>query len=221
MFDRIIKVVETPEELQIYQELIYQVYCQELKWFEPEKYPQGRVADEFDSQSKHFLMIDNQSKEVMAVMRLIRSAPLPLPIFSKFGEQRLAPDFFQSHHCQPTRNREVEISQVAALKKFRERQMSFTVDIGKIVYQSCLQNELGYMYFTIDFKFFLEAHKHDFWVEPIGTPRFYYGSWVLPCIVFFEMMANYLKKHNPQAFDYAINPNNLVGSFKDKNLQNG
>ncbi|MCX6796322.1 MAG: GNAT family N-acetyltransferase [Candidatus Falkowbacteria bacterium] len=221
MFDRIIKVVETPEELKTYQELIFQVYCQELKWFNPDKYPQGRVADEFDSQSIHFLMIDKASEEVMAVMRLIRSSPLSLPIFSKFGEKKPTADFFQSHHCQPVKNCEVEISQVAALKKFRERRLSFVVDTGKIFYQYCQRNSLSYMYFTVDLRVFLELHKHYLWVEPIGVPKFYFGSWVLPCVAFLGEWVEKLEKNNPRAFDYVINPNNLVGSFKDDNLQNG
>ncbi len=221
MFDRIIKAVGNPEELKAYQELIYQVYCQELKWFESVKYPQGRVEDEYDSQSMLFLIFDKASQEVMAGMRLIRSYPLPLPLFSKFGEKRPETEFFESHQCQEVQNHEVEISQVAALKKFREKQSNFTVDIGKIVYHVCLRNSLGYMYFTIDFRFFLEAHKHCFWIEPFGIPRFYFGSWVLPCVVSFKMMVSHLKENNPQVFDYVVNPNNLVGSFKDENLQNG
>jgi len=221
MFERTIKVVETPGELKAYQELIYQVYAEELKWFEVDKYPDGRVEDEYDAQSMHFLIIDKASNEIMAGMRLIRSSPLTLPIFCKFGEKRLTPDFFLSHQCQPAQGSEVEISQVAALQKFRERRLSFVIDTGKIFYHYCLRNSVNYMYFTVDLRVFLELHKHSLWVEPFGVPKFYFGSWVLPCLSSFREWCAKVEENNPLAFDYVVNPNNLVGSFKDENLQKG
>ncbi len=220
MSDRIIKVVETPDELKLYQELIFQVYCQELKWFKPENFPNGRVEDELDAQSMHFLII-SQSKEIMAGMRLIRSKPLALPIFSKFGQKRPPEEIFQSHDCQPSLKYEMEISQVAALKKFRDQRRGFVFDTGKIFYQYCRQNSVNYMYFTVDLRVFLELHKNNLWVDPIGLPKFYFGSWVLPCISLFSKWVENIKRNNSQAFDYFVDYGNLIGSFEDSDLQNG
>lgn len=219
MFDRIIKVVDTPEELKVYQELIYKVYCQELKWFDSSQYPQDRVEDEYDNQAKHFLTIDTTSQEVVSGMRLIRPMPSHLPIFSKFGERKPTPGFFQEHNCQFYQAQEIEISQVAASKKFRNRSLNLTFDMVKTIYNYGKQNHIGYMYFTIDLSYFIFVHKIHVLIEPIGRPRLYFGSWVVPSIIFFEQMSQHLKKHNPEAFAYISKGDNIVGDLNDADLQ--
>ncbi|MCX6740191.1 MAG: hypothetical protein NTZ49_03120 [Candidatus Parcubacteria bacterium] len=220
MVDRIIKVVETPEELKVYQELIYKVYAIELQWLDPKNFPTGRVEDQYDPYSMHFLILQKGSGIIMSGIRIIRPSKVGIPLANDFEGVNLPNlELIHSHLGRTAVICDIQLSALAAFKDFRGQKGDFLLDSAKIVYQYMAQNGLGYINLPMDMYIFLAAHKLHLFVKPIGCPKYYMGSWVLPCIVFKLSLETELKQKNIVAYNYIVSPDNLVGSLRDINLQ--
>lgn len=222
MLDRVIKVVSAPEELKAYQELVFQVYALELNWLDPGNFPSGRVEDKYGPHSKHFLIMQRGSGKLMAGIRIIRPSALGIPLANDFEDVKIPNlELIHSRLGRTAVPCDVHLSALAAFGEFRGQKGDFFLDSAKIVYQYWLANGLSYINLPLDMQIFLAAHKIHLPIEPIGKPKFYMGSWVLPCIAFKPELEGQLQQFNPEAFNYLISTEGVVGSFQDHNLQNG
>lgn len=105
---------------QVYR-LRYEVYCRELGWEDPSRFPEGMEKDAFDPQSKHCLLYHRPSKRLAGTVRLILADPqqpdfrFPFEIVSN---GRLA----EENQLSPaSRLGSGEISRLAVISAFRRR----------------------------------------------------------------------------------------------------
>ena len=95
------------------QRLRYDVYCEELGFLDPKRYPARLESDQFDVHSVHFAAL-NQQREVVATLRLVRHSPLGFPLDARAAS--LSPAFYEL-----PRDKTVEISRLILAKHYRRR----------------------------------------------------------------------------------------------------
>lgn len=95
------------------QRLRYEVYCEELSFLDPAKYPTRLECDEFDPHSVQFAAV-NAEKQAVATLRLVRDSPLGFPLEGHAAA--LSPAF----HALP-RAQTVEISRLILARRYRRR----------------------------------------------------------------------------------------------------
>jgi N-acyl amino acid synthase of PEP-CTERM/exosortase system len=95
------------------QRLRYDVYCEELGFFDPANYPNRRESDEFDAFAIQIAAVD-RDKQAVATVRLVRDSHLGFPL------ERQAPVLYSAFRSLP-RERTVEISRLILAKTYRRR----------------------------------------------------------------------------------------------------
>ncbi len=101
--------------------LRYQVYCKDMGWEDPERFPDQMEVDEYDSLSTQFLVRRGRSKAWIAAMRLIVAPLESLPImkFTRIDDQTLP---------ESAREEVLEISRMCVVTKYRRRKPSGPFD---------------------------------------------------------------------------------------------
>ena len=95
------------------QRLRYDVYCDELGFLDPAKYPDKLESDEFDPFSVQFAGVNNE-KQAVATLRLVRDSRLGFPLEAHAAA--LNPEFYAL-----PRDKTVEISRLILAKRYRRR----------------------------------------------------------------------------------------------------
>lgn len=103
--DLTFKVLHTPEELDEAFSLRFRVFCEEMRVFESEEYPDGRETDDYDTHSIHVALL--KQGEIVAYTRLV----LPTEEFPVERSSRLPPLF--------DREKSVETSRALVVKEWR------------------------------------------------------------------------------------------------------
>jgi len=70
-----IEVANTEELKQVSYKLRYEVYCAELGWEEPDKFPDHMEVDEFDPWSEHCLLFHRSTNQYAGTVRLVKTHP--------------------------------------------------------------------------------------------------------------------------------------------------
>jgi N-acyl amino acid synthase of PEP-CTERM/exosortase system len=101
--------------------LRYQVYCKDMGWEDPERFPDQMEVDEYDSLSTQFLVRRGRSKAWIAAMRIIVAPLESLPImkFTRIDDATLP---------ESARDEVLEISRMCVVTKYRRRQASGPYD---------------------------------------------------------------------------------------------
>lgn len=71
------RLVTVARELDEVHRFRYRVFCEELGFFDPADYPDGRERDEHDAQAIHFIVRD-PAGSIASSMRLVLERPFPL-----------------------------------------------------------------------------------------------------------------------------------------------
>lgn len=100
----------------------YDVYCDELGFEDPGRFPDKRESDEFDANSLHCLLRHKTSNTYAGCVRLVlvdRQAPDELLPFERLCQDGLYRELI--HEIAPDRTRVAEISRLAVRSTFRRR----------------------------------------------------------------------------------------------------
>lgn len=117
-----VSLASTPEQKQAVYRLRYRVYCQDLRYENPELFPDGAESDAFDARSLHCLVIHRRSGLAAGCVRLVQSPgelhETPLPM-ERHCAHALDPATigFMKHN----RKTLCEISRLAVDPRFRRR----------------------------------------------------------------------------------------------------
>lgn len=79
-----VSIAKTDSELEALYKLRYQIYCHEIKVFNPKTYPDGLERDEFDPFSVHFQAKRIQDGIAVGCIRLINAEPLGFQLEKQF-----------------------------------------------------------------------------------------------------------------------------------------
>ncbi|MCF7977190.1 MAG: PEP-CTERM/exosortase system-associated acyltransferase [Chromatiaceae bacterium] len=103
-------------------QLRYQVYCQELGWESPDRFPDGLEKDEFDDASLHCILVHRPSGIDAGTVRLVATrpdSPEPcLPLTAHYDSR-----LYDSEHSPLMMPKGIygEISRLALSERFRRR----------------------------------------------------------------------------------------------------
>lgn len=116
-------LADTPELRETVYRLRYQVYCHELHFERKEDFPNKQEFDEFDSRSRHCLILHKKTNRYAGCVRLVMADPedpnAPLP-FEKFCGNAINHENFDPSKI--SRMKVGEISRLAVIGDFRKRQ---------------------------------------------------------------------------------------------------
>lgn len=136
----------TPEQRLAAYRLRYRVYCQELRYENPELFPNGAESDAFDERSLHCLVIHRRSGLAAGCVRLVQSPgelhETPLPM-EKHCAHALDPATigFMKHN----RKTLCEISRLAVDPRFRRRTGEQRNQLGEIgAFDVCDQEQRSF-----------------------------------------------------------------------------
>lgn len=124
LFQENFKVIlaDTPELRDEVYRIRYEVYCQELQYECPEKFPNGLEKDAYDSRSYHCLLLHRPSRQFAGCVRLVYNDPENLQFRLPF-ETKCTDSLFESctSTVLPHRSEFGEISRIAIPENFRRR----------------------------------------------------------------------------------------------------
>ena len=106
------------------QRLRYEVYCEEMKFLDAARYPNGLESDEFDVHSSHYAAI-NGEKQTIATLRLVRDRGLGFPL--EHHAASLHPSFYEVPRAHT-----IEISRLILARRYRRRanDTRYGTDVG-------------------------------------------------------------------------------------------
>ncbi len=78
----VVALADTEASRRLHHRLRYQVYCQELGYEDPERFPDGEERDGFDDGAVHFVAYDGWRQDWAGTLRLIPPTHIGLPLLS-------------------------------------------------------------------------------------------------------------------------------------------
>ncbi|HEY0675002.1 MAG TPA: GNAT family N-acyltransferase [Immundisolibacter sp.] len=81
----VVALADTAKSLRLHRRLRYQVYCQQLGYEDPTRFPDGEEWDHYDEHSVQFVAYDGRRRDWAGTLRLIRPGPAGLPLTSLTG----------------------------------------------------------------------------------------------------------------------------------------
>lgn len=76
----LVALADTPNSRSLHHQLRYQVYCQQLGYEDPARFPDGEERDEFDEAAARFLAYDTRRGAWIGTMRLVPPGARGLPM---------------------------------------------------------------------------------------------------------------------------------------------
>ena len=159
----------------------YEIVCEELGFFDKNKYPDKLEYDEYDNYANQFVALD-ENMEIAATMRFIHHSPIGYPALKHL---RLYPHF-QALIEQYKKEKISEISRVFIHKKYRNFSDTRTIIKRFITEQTYfIAKEYGieYGFAAIEGRFLRLLRKFNLNFEPVGEEQSGYGSPRFPCVL--------------------------------------
>lgn len=201
------------------QRLRYDVYCEELRLLDPEKYLTRLESDEFDVHSVHFAAL-NRQKEAVATMRLVRDSALRFPLEGRAAS--LWPAFYEL-----PRDTTVEISRLILAKHYRRRANDGRYGIGgrgsdasaggeqrspyplilfglfRLMFEESLRTGLTHWLAAMEpwLQSFLD--RYGFTFTPVGSPIEYFGE-VVPYSARIEDIFRTVAEMKPEVLQMVL-----------------
>ncbi len=178
----------------------YEILCEELKFFDANRYKKKLEHDEYDDYSHHFVAID-EDFNIVATVRLIHHSPIGYPTLHHLklypGVEELLTKLKYDRLC--------EISRVFIDKKYRNFSDTKTIIkhfMTEQIYLKAKDHGLEYGFAAIEKRFWLLLKKFNINFELIGKQQEGYGSPRYPAILPIyrfekdnkEMVKNYLRR---------------------------
>ena len=201
--------------LRAVQELRYQVYCEECGFLAPEDYPDGRESDEHDSNSHHFVAL-NQQNALVGYVRLvlpdaIQTFPFQTHCVTLLDGVTLPPagrsaeisrlmvrkDYRRRHGERPPSGAAIEEAESAYQHEMRSRSPQILLSMYREMYTYSLQNDIRYWYAAMERPLARMLTRMEFGFEQIGPATDYYGP-VAPYVADLRVLEKQLIKNNPE-----------------------
>lgn len=126
-----VMAADTPELQQQVFQLRYRVYCEEMRFFDPNDYPNRLECDEYDRRSAHYLLRHRGRDEYVGSVRLIlpnSNNPEELFPLEVHTAGQFYPDAFSPAHIP--RIRIAEISRLILSRSLRSRPGEYASPYG-------------------------------------------------------------------------------------------
>jgi N-acyl amino acid synthase of PEP-CTERM/exosortase system len=78
----IVALANTEGSQRLHHRLRYQVYCQELGYEDPARFPDGEERDHYDNNAVRFVAYDERCQDWVGTLRLVPPGPAGLPLIS-------------------------------------------------------------------------------------------------------------------------------------------
>jgi len=163
-------VKDAKEKEEIYR-LRYQVYCEEYKYIDAKKHPDGLEIDEYDKYAD-ILVIRDKEGEIAATVRIINKSVLGFPIEKHFS-LKYPPAMFSEGNV-------VEISRLIVAKKYRKKHL--VIFLLKGLYVIAIQIKASKAFCIIDEKLYPLLRQLHVPVNKIGEKQIYQGV-TFPCVI--------------------------------------
>jgi len=193
IYFRVIRV-STEQDLEIFQRFVYEKYCFREGYLKPEDYPSGKVTDEFDQHSSHFLLYAPDSDNLAGTFRIVpHSKEHGLPIQKVFDLPNIDPRNF----CEITRVISDKYKNSIGASSDSGKSVIFEAVRYTVVF--CKQNNLKGWISMVDLRAFIKTNlifKNT--LIPLSPPIFYEGGWTMPAALEISKFFSALKEHDPQ-----------------------
>jgi N-acyl-L-homoserine lactone synthetase len=183
-------------------QLRYDVYCLELTFLDPARFPDGRETDEYDAASVHLSVTDDEG-ELAGALRLVLDSPLGFPL--EAHARTLSPSFFGL-----PRGRTAEISRLVVARQHRNvrRFEGYPLTLLRLFREVHRKSrELGLSYWLAAMEPSLRRLLASFgagFVE-IGGPMDYFGE-VLPYSAAVRDVEEAVARTRAEIFRYVTGP---------------
>ena len=209
-----IGIAETEQEILAFRQLVFRKYCEELRWLDPEEYPEGFVTDEYDQNSSVVIVSDKDG--LAGSIRMVHSGDRPFPheyLLEKSLPSIPLPiaDAVKKRLAKIPRSNMVEATRVISARK---NSAGLSTELAKVMHWYGIYAELEAFYLAIDVGFFQLSTKIGFPIHPIGIPQLCEGSWVIPGIVIHDQIAENIRKYSEELYEHIVSPHNLIGSWE-------
>ena len=137
---RFIRVEKDRELLNKIYRFRCKILCDELKYFDKERYPDGLEIDKYDKYSIHYVALDNEN-EIAATVRLIHHSPIGYPTENSMNISDNVRNAFN-------RDKLGEISRIFIDKKYRNlKDTKFLIEtFKKFLYMDMKEERIEYSY---------------------------------------------------------------------------
>ncbi len=173
----------------------YDIVCEELGFFDKERYPDQKERDEYDRYSTHFVALDEEC-QIVATTRLIHHSPIGYPTeehLQIYPEVKALLDTFKKEKLS-------EISRVFIAKKHRNMYDSKLIIsnfiVGKI-YPVVKDLGIEYCYSAMEKRFIRFTRMLGVRYDIIGPLQEGYGSPRYPCLLSIAR----LERDNPMLLE--------------------
>jgi N-acyl amino acid synthase of PEP-CTERM/exosortase system len=203
---------------QIYR-LRFDVYCRECSFIKETDYPDERETDQYDAQSIHFGAF-NSYGEIIGTLRMIKPAPLALPIQSYCPDITLQKDVSSVEISRLIISRklrrrandkmyyepEVEdrVIRNAQNQEFIRRARPMAFGLYREMYRESKAQGIVHWYTLMEKALWLLLSLHGFKFHCIGKEVDFYGP-VAPYLGDAVEIEHEVRKKYPQFFDYFVN----------------
>jgi N-acyl amino acid synthase of PEP-CTERM/exosortase system len=206
------------------QRLRYDVYCEELQFLDPTRYPDKLETDAFDEFSMHFAGVDHE-KQAVATLRLVHDSHLGFPVESHATS--LFPDFY----AMP-RHQTVEISRLILAGRYRRRANDgrYGTSVGpdkggdrpgarprspyplilfglfRLMFEESVRSGLQWWLAAMEPWLQIFLSRFGFVFKPVGHPIEYYGQ-VVPYAARIEEIFRTVSKMKPEVLNAIMGDN--------------
>jgi hypothetical protein len=207
-----IKIASTSEEITQFQKLVFNRYCLDMKWFDPDDYPEQMILDDYDQHSV-FIVIYKDGN-VIGGTRLVRDSGMGFPHERIIG---ITLPYINSGPDARVKDKleRIDRGQIMEVTKTISTSVKNMIskDLAKALYWYGSYEGIKVFYMVIDMIFFLQCHKINVPLHPIAISGYIDGSWTIPAVLFTDEIETEIKKNNSLFWDYIKNESNLIGDW--------
>lgn len=200
-------------EIRSFLNLVFNRYCIDMRWFDPDNFPEKMIADKYDAFG-HFALVYKEGK-LIGGTRLVKDSEYGFPHEYAVGGCLPA---IAGQTDAAVREKLLDITRSEIMEVTKTISTSIknmiTKDLVKAYYWLGIHSGIKAYYMVIDMAFFMLCHKISVPVHPIGTPGFIDGSWSVPGILFTDEIKTELLEKNPEFWDYIKDESNLSGIWR-------
>ncbi|WP_197972130.1 acyl-homoserine-lactone synthase [Nitrosophilus labii] len=166
------------------------ILCDELKYFDKKRYPDGLERDEYDKYSEHYAVLDEKG-EIAATVRLIHHSPIGYPTENHMR-------VFENIKKSLKRDKLGEISRIFISKQYRNLKDSRKIieKLISMIYIDLKNNDIEYTFGALEKSFLRLLKIYNINYEIIGDLQ-EYGGVRYPCLLYTSS----LEKDKPQVVE--------------------
>lgn len=169
-----VKLLTSPQELELAFRLRYEVYCGEKGYLSAEDHPDGLETDEYDAGSVHIGCFVRG--ELVGYGRVITPSVRPFPIERHFSINEASGHKFQ----------QCEISRLIVRDSYRGSKLRVLLALVRAIVFEAECRHLFCAFAVVEKPLLDFARRTGVLFEQIGPVRYFMGADVIPCMVLAE-----------------------------------